>query len=223
VLYPGGKGKCFQHVINLLPPHSTYIETHLGGGSVLRNKLPAKKTIGIDIDPAVIQIWRRKFPDAATLVQDDAVRFLQSRSFHPDDVIYSDPPYLPSTRRAKRVYRFDYNQDDHERLLACLCLLQCRIVISGYPSNLYDHYLKHWNTKVFAAKTHQGLREEKLWYNFETPIELHDPRFWGDSFRARQNLKRRQQRMQAKLAAMPLQEQQLVLDWLRLRLSEDLT
>jgi DNA adenine methylase len=215
VLYPGGKGKCFQHVINLLPPHSTYIEAHLGGGAVLRNKLPAEISIGVDIDPVVIETWRRNYPGAAILVQDDAVTFLQQQSLHRDDVVYCDPPYLPSTRRAKKVYRFDYKQEDHERLLACLCRLQCKIIISGYPSSLYHDYLTSWNTKVFPAKTHQGVREEKLWYNFEPPTKLHDARYLGDSFRARQNLKRRQQRMQTKLAAMPVQEQRLVLDWLR--------
>ncbi|MBS0352463.1 MAG: DNA adenine methylase, partial [Proteobacteria bacterium] len=46
--YPGGKGKCYQRLINLMPPHETYIETHLGSGAVLRNKRPAKTTIGID-------------------------------------------------------------------------------------------------------------------------------------------------------------------------------
>jgi len=47
--YPGGKGKCYQHVINLMPPHSVYIETHLGGGSVLRHKRPAKRNIAIEV------------------------------------------------------------------------------------------------------------------------------------------------------------------------------
>ena len=34
--YPGGKGKCYQHIINLMPMHDTYIETHLGGGEPYR-------------------------------------------------------------------------------------------------------------------------------------------------------------------------------------------
>ena len=38
--YPGGKGKTYHQIINLLPPHKTYIETHLGGGAVvIRNRL----------------------------------------------------------------------------------------------------------------------------------------------------------------------------------------
>ena len=29
--YPGGKGGVYQRLINLMPPHEVYIETHLGG------------------------------------------------------------------------------------------------------------------------------------------------------------------------------------------------
>ena len=39
--YLGGKGQTFQKLINLMPPHDVYIETHLGGGAVIRNKKPA--------------------------------------------------------------------------------------------------------------------------------------------------------------------------------------
>jgi site-specific DNA-adenine methylase len=102
--YPGGKGKSFQHIINVLPPHETYIETHLGGGAVLRHKTPAITSYGVDVDPAVVRSWRSLFPSLATYIEADAVDFLASRRFRGDEVIYCDPPYLPSTRRRARVY-----------------------------------------------------------------------------------------------------------------------
>ena len=48
--YPGGKNGpgVYQTLINQIPPHDTYIETHLGGGAVLRHKRPAALNIGID-------------------------------------------------------------------------------------------------------------------------------------------------------------------------------
>jgi hypothetical protein len=214
VRYAGGKGKTYQHVINLLPPHTTYIETHLGGGAVLRHKSPAQNTIGIDIDPVVIDLWRKRFPGKAYLVEGDALTFLRSRSFDPEDVIYCDPPYVPSTRRSKRVYRFDYEEADHENLLTALIELPCRVVISGYPSGLYDKYLKPWNSKAFMAKAHDGVREERLWYNFPSPPRLHDWRFLGDDFRQRQDIKRRLLRAKGKISGLPLQEQHMLFDWL---------
>jgi hypothetical protein len=39
----------------MMPPHDTYIETHLGGGAVMRNKPPARNNIAIDIDPEPLE------------------------------------------------------------------------------------------------------------------------------------------------------------------------
>ena len=39
----------YQNIIAMMPPHDTYIETHLGGGAVMRNKPPARNNIAIDI------------------------------------------------------------------------------------------------------------------------------------------------------------------------------
>lgn len=51
--YPGGKNGSgvYQRLINLMPPHSTYIEPFLGSGAVMRLKLPAQVNIGRDLDP----------------------------------------------------------------------------------------------------------------------------------------------------------------------------
>jgi DNA adenine methylase len=155
--FPGGKGKCYQRIINLLPPHSTYIEAYLGGGAVLRHKKPANESIGIDRDPLVIKTWRRHFPLLASYIEADAVDFFASRTFAGEEVVYCDPPYLPSTRRRARVYRYDYTEQDHVVLLETLRKLPCRVVVSGYRSALYDESLCGWNTQTFAANTQDGL------------------------------------------------------------------
>lgn len=53
-MYPGGKGACYQRIINLIPQHETYIETHLGGGAVMKRKRPGWLNIGIDRNPIVL-------------------------------------------------------------------------------------------------------------------------------------------------------------------------
>ncbi|EQD49465.1 phage DNA methylase, partial [mine drainage metagenome] len=40
-------GLC-QPIIALMPPHDTYIESHLGGGAIMKRKPPALRNIGID-------------------------------------------------------------------------------------------------------------------------------------------------------------------------------
>ena len=51
--YPGGKAGAgvSQRIINLMPPHETYIEPFLGDAAVMRVKRPAKLNIGLDLDP----------------------------------------------------------------------------------------------------------------------------------------------------------------------------
>lgn len=46
-------GLC-QPLIAMMPPHSTYIETHLGSGAIMRRKPPALRNTGIDLDGAAL-------------------------------------------------------------------------------------------------------------------------------------------------------------------------
>jgi DNA adenine methylase len=56
--YPGGKNGSgvYQRIINLMPPHRVYIEPFLGGGAIYLRKRPAQMNIGLDLDPAVIDV-----------------------------------------------------------------------------------------------------------------------------------------------------------------------
>ncbi len=58
--YPGGKARLYQWLINQIPPHATFISTHLGNCAVMRYKRPGKLNIGIDLDPAVIEMWQSR-------------------------------------------------------------------------------------------------------------------------------------------------------------------
>jgi len=212
--YPGGKGKTFQHVINLIPPHRVYIETHLGGGAVMRHKLPAARNIGIDADPKVVSSWSVSEELGIELVCKRAEDFLTQFDFRGDELVYSDPPYHPDTRRQARVYTRDYSIKDHERLLVLLASLPCMVILSGYANDLYRNVLAGWRTRSYRAKTHTDVREEFLWFNFEPPQVLHDCRYLGEDFRARQATKRRLQRLQDKVMRMHPIERAAFSKWL---------
>lgn len=211
--YPGGKGKTYQQVINLMPPHSVYIETHLGGAAVMRHKRPAARNIGIDLDPQVISGWQSAGLQAE-LVCGRAEDFLQAFPFTGQELAYVDPPYLPETRRRAKVYRHDYSVEDHERLLELLLRLPCKVMLSGYASGLYAERLALWNAHTFQAATHTGVRAETVWFNFEPPAALHDSRFLGDTFRARQTTRRRMERLQRKVLEMEPRERGAFVQWL---------
>jgi len=213
--YPGGKGKCYQHLINLMPPHHTYIESHLGGGAVMRNKKPAQRNIGLDLDPKVIEMWKQDLSNVCELHQIDAVNYLENYIFHGNELVYVDPPYLPETRKRGKVYRCDYTEKDHIHLLQCLNDLPCKVMISGYENDLYNKLLPGWRKVHFSAKTHIEVREETVWMNFEHPNRLHDARYIGKTFRDRQNIQRRQSRLRSRIENLDSIERNDLYKWMQ--------
>ena len=221
--YDGGKGVCFPQLINLMPPHSRYIETHLGGGAVMRHKTPAQKQLGIDIDPNVIELWKRQWPHLCDLENSDAVDYLEANSVDVDTLVYADPPYVPETRRRSRVYRHDYAVEDHERLLEFLTSIRCKVMISGYPSALYERYLGGWSVHRFSARTHVETREEWVWFNYPKPALLHDDRYFGENFREREVIRRRQDRLKNRIDRLSVTERVSIYRWLQDKVAEEMS
>ncbi len=82
----------------------------------------------------------------------------------PDTVHYVDPPYVVSTRSQAGAYRFEMKDDDHERLAHALHQLRGAVVLSGYPSPLYDGLYRGWRLVTRAAATFAARpRLEVLW------------------------------------------------------------
>ncbi|KHE90834.1 MAG: DNA adenine methylase [Candidatus Scalindua rubra] len=210
--YPGGKGGVYHKLINLMPPHETYIEAHLGGGAVMRHKYPAKRNIGIEIDADVIQMWSDKKTIDFELIHDDAVNFLRSYEFTGKELVYCDPPYLRETRKKyARIYKYEYTREQHIKLLEVIKSLPCMVMISGYESKLYTESLKGWHSHSYKAGCHHGVATEWVWMNYPVPAELHDYRHLGDGFRERERIKKKSNRWVAKLKSMPVLERQALL------------
>lgn len=209
--YPGGKARCFQHIINLIPPHRTYIETHVGGGAVLRHKAAAEMNVAIDRDPAVIRRFAGRFDSTYRFIVGRAEEFLAGHPFVGTEFVYLDPPYWPASRRSARApYRFDYSESDHRALLEQIRALPCAVMISGYRNRCYDEALRGWNRRSFPGISRVGRREETVWFNYE-PGLLHDVRYFGSSFRERQSIKRRRRRWANRFRREPRPIQQAVL------------
>lgn len=200
----------YQKIIAQMPPHDTYIETHLGGGAIMQRKPPALRNVGIDLDAEALQSFA--FPHRlshVSLVNSDAVDYLKAFDFASAGrvLVYADPPYLPETRTSNARYRFEYTVEDHLRLLSCLLDLpeNVSVILSGYPSALYDSMLPEWRTCEFQAMTRGGVRTEKLWMNFpEGRVYTHT--FAGKDYNDRNRIKRKARRWQEKYAALPAGE-----------------
>lgn len=211
--YPGGKGASgvYQRLINQIPPHRVYIETHLGSGAVMRHKRQADINIGLEKDPRIVRDWQDH--SFARVRCEDAAQFLSDYSFAGDEFVYADPPYLHSTRRSYRaVYAHEYTEAQHVALLDVLEKLPCRVMISGYWSELYARRLAGWRMMSFKARTRSGeWATEWVWMNYPQPHALHDYRYLGDDFREREKIRRRVNRWRAKLEALPLLERKALL------------
>ncbi len=87
-------------------------------------------------------------------------------------VIYCDPPYVHSTRKATAVYGHEMTDAEHRELAAVLNASQARIAVSGYPSPLYDELFAGWRceTREVAAHSAGGCKKrqmtECLWLNY---------------------------------------------------------
>jgi len=193
--YLGSKAAsgAYQAIIGLMPPHDVYIEAFLGSGAVMRNKPPALRSIGIDLSTAAIDGFN--CVDQAELICTDAQAFIANFDYAGSGrvLIYADPPYLLSTRTSRARYKFEYSEADHIMLLELLRIVPAAVILSGYPSKLYDELLPDWKSFEFQAMTRGGVRTEKLWFNFEPAAK-----FWssyaGKDFTDRQRIKRKAHR-----------------------------
>jgi len=200
-------GLC-QALIALMPPHSTYIETHLGGGAIMRRKPGALRNIGIDLDERALSEFKCDYP--VELVHGCCHRFLEGFDFDGTELVYSDPPYLASARKSSRRYRHDYGEADHDALLALLRSLPCAVMVSGYPSSFYDGRLEGWRSLSLQVANQAGAVTEKVWFNFE-PDRVHWASLAGRNFTHRQTVKRKAASWGRRYAAMPPAERLAVL------------
>lgn len=218
--YPGGKNNSYQTIINLIPPHEVYIEPFAGSGAILLNKRPARWSIAIDRDASAVVSLRCTIAEsddlarASTIICDDATRWLTEYQFTGLEFVYADPPYLMSTRRQHRqLYRWELaTENEHRQLLDILKSLPCKVMISGYWSELYERELAGWNVKTFEAVTRGGgMATEYLWMNYPHPVALHDYQYLGNGFRERERIKRKKMRWLTRWQNMPILEKQAIL------------
>ena len=200
-------GLC-QAIIALMPPHDTYIESHLGGGAIMKRKPPALRNIGVDLNERALERFQCEYP--VERVHADAHRFLSDFDYQGRELVYCDPPYLHATRSSSRRYRFEYEDRDHLELLRLLKRLPCQVILSGYPSALYDRELAEWRSLSVQVMNQAGVRTEKLWLNF-SPDRVHWARYAGRNHTHRQTIKRRVESWARRYAAMPPGERLAVL------------
>lgn len=92
----------------------------------------------------------------------------------PATLIYCDPPYLHSTRHegSRTVYGCEMSEQDHRQLADLLKQCKSRVVLSGYPSGLYDELYRGWRVVEFDMPNHaaggrsKARKRETIWLNW---------------------------------------------------------
>lgn len=121
---------------------------------------PANSTTGM---PGYLAGYTQRVPPAAerlagvSLECRDALDVIADYGQHPDVLLYCDPPYLGSTRASN--YRHEITGGaEHRELLEVLAGVRATVVLSGYPSALYEEHLDGWDRQELAAWTGNGIR-----------------------------------------------------------------
>jgi DNA adenine methylase len=92
----------------------------------------------------------------------------------PGTLYYADPPYYHPTRTARDVYAHEMTEADHSELLDLMLTVKGKVMLSGYPSPLYDAALAGWSRHTFDLPNHaaggraKGRETEVLWCNWRT-------------------------------------------------------
>src|SRR5206468_3112495 len=134
------------------PPHRCYVEPYGGAFSVGIRKPRSYAEVWNDLDSELVNLMRvlRDEKRAARLIRKVVIECrpaLEVMATHdsPTTLHYVDPPYLPITRaRAHRrpdnggCYRHELSAGNHSELLAFLGGLKGMVLLSGYPSEIYD-------------------------------------------------------------------------------------
>jgi DNA adenine methylase len=90
----------------------------------------------------------------------------------PNVLVYADPPYLQETRESPNAYDYEMLIDDHIELAEVLNNFKGKVLISGYPSRLYNKLYKNWNCEKRKMPNHASqqkikpIKMELLWKNF---------------------------------------------------------
>ncbi len=135
----------------------------------------AKESNGRNFPSADWSTWPEQIPAflerlrGVVIERRDALEVIE-RLDAPDALIYADPPYVHSTRTSmvgKHGYANELDDQGHRSLARVLRAARGMVIISGYPSELYDDELYRDWSRFERPSLADGARErtEVVWIN----------------------------------------------------------
>lgn len=149
--------------------HNVEIKTGFRADSDRSNTTPAHDWV--NYSGAITGITERM---AGVVIESRPALDVLRRADRPDALHYLDPPYLPDVRSKKsrrgklkyHAYSHEMTVDDHVEMIEAARALEGMVLISGYPSELYDEKLRGW-ARDEKKSLADGARPriEVLWAN----------------------------------------------------------
>lgn len=91
----------------------------------------------------------------------------------PGTIVYFDPPYLLRTRKSKKRYTHEVDDDFHFQLSEKLKHANCLVAVSGYDEPMYDNLFRDFNKTIGPINrqnVQKGYRRECLWSNYDPAV-----------------------------------------------------
>lgn len=133
--------------------------THFGWSNRLRGGKPgdvnAWETFVHDHLPAVCE----RLKDVEIL--NESVFDLFAKMDGKNTLWYINPPYLPSTRTAKKAYNREMTEEQHADLARLVNGAAGKVMVSGYYSPLYLKMYKGWKLNVREVANHSSQSKKK--------------------------------------------------------------
>ena len=161
----------------------TIVRSHMAHGNMsLRRTRPSGLRVdGLSGNTNVAANWA-DFPGALRVIVDRlrrvSIEQMDGRTLiaafdGPRVLVYVDPPYVRKTRLSAQVaadsaplYTHEMSDADHEELVEQLVASKAMVLVSGYPSDLYNKRLQDWRRVEIEARAHRNSpRTEALWIN----------------------------------------------------------
>lgn len=164
--------------------HKLIIKSFMGHGSdsatrSCRTGFRSKLSDGRVLPSVEYSTWSNAIPDftrrlRGVVIENRAAIEVIERMDSPVSLIYADPPYCHSTRSSLKGrsttthgYRHEMNDADHEQLAGVLHAAKGMVILSGYPSSLYDRdlypdWIRHERKHIADGGK---VRKEVIWMN----------------------------------------------------------
>lgn len=210
-----------QTIINHIPKHDYYFELFLGGGGIFRmliEETPRVKEYflnDLNLQCLVDMLGYLEGIEIKVVFNShDATELIKDYLYVANSFFLLDPPYLHATRPSSTDIYGDYemSDEDHEKFLLSVLQMVSPCMIIHPRCEMYDNHLKNWKQVDVKVRYNRKTSNECLYMNYDiNKVSLHTYQYLGVDCWDRQRIKRKGDRLIAKINNLPELERAYIL------------